>query len=81
VDQPLHVLRRDAAIAEELLNSGIDGHDTIERTRKGIGVELDEDFTFVGHGKLGVGWTSNSVERRDGIVPVDSPASQCPFTP
>ena len=50
VDQRHHVLGRDAAVAEQLLDAGIDGDDAVEDARLRVGVELDEDRGFVGHG-------------------------------
>ena len=49
VNESHHVLRRDAAIAEDVLHAGIDCDNAIEHAGEGICVELDQDGGFVGH--------------------------------
>ena len=49
VDQVANLFRLDAAVAEDLVGAGIDGHHSVEDTRLRIAVDLDEDFTLV-HG-------------------------------
>ena len=45
VDEPLHVLDRDAAVAEQLLHSGIDRHHAVKHAGERIGIEVDQDAT------------------------------------
>ena len=45
----IDVLRRDAAVAEDVLRAGIDRDDAVEHARQRVGVELDEDGWLVGH--------------------------------
>jgi hypothetical protein len=49
VDQPLHLLRLHAAIAEQLVRPRVDGDHAIKRARLSVAVQLDEDLAFVGH--------------------------------
>ena len=49
MDEPGHILRGDAAIAEEMIDASIDGNDAVEHARLGIGVELNEN---VFHGAM-----------------------------
>ena len=47
VDQALHLLRLDAAVAEDFVGPGIDGDDAVEDAGVRVAVELDEDLAFV----------------------------------
>ena len=49
VDQALHLVRLDAAIAEQVSTPGVDGDDAVEHARLRVGVELDQDLALVGH--------------------------------
>src|SRR5262249_12392641 len=47
VDQVAHLLRLDAAVAENLVGTGVDGHDTVEDAWLWVAVNLDENLAFV----------------------------------
>ena len=51
VNQVADVLRRHAAVAEQMLDTRIDGHNAVEDAGLRIGVELDQDLRF--HGRIG----------------------------
>ena len=57
VNEVANVLRRHATVAEQVLDTGVDGHDGVEDAGLWIGVELDQDLRF--HG-------SDSSSRRTG---------------
>ena len=48
VDHVADLLRLDAAVAEHLVGTGIDGHDAVEDAGVRVAVELDEDFALFG---------------------------------
>jgi hypothetical protein len=48
VNQIPHVARRDGAVAKQVLDAGVDGHDSVKNTRLRVGVELNQDLRFHG---------------------------------
>jgi hypothetical protein len=49
VDERDCILNVNAAVAEDVLNAGIDRHNAIERARKWIGIQLHENGGLFGH--------------------------------
>jgi hypothetical protein len=53
LDEVADLLRRDAAVGEDVFGPRVHGHDAVEDARLRVGVELEEDGRLVAHDGLG----------------------------